>query len=285
MLYREVAAHRKLRHLVKCFWMLDHDYANSFHDHEQLWADTHTELIFGAGHSYFRRSGARKIAVPPNFVIGPFQHDLELYSMGRTNFVAARFWPWGFHALSRIPMQELKNTVSSCRKTLGPAMESIGRRLAVLEGGDARIAELEQALLKAVTTIDAPRLHSRPMAEDIVNSRGVIRAGELARAWRIHPRRMERLFIEEIGVSAKVFARIVRFNHAKRAIERKPDIGLIWLAHECGYSDQSHFTRNFREMFGVTPSAFQSKVKEMMRRFAQERHDVVFVQDSAAQSE
>jgi hypothetical protein len=49
MIYREVAPHPKLRKHIKCFWMLDHDYANSFHDHERLWADAHTELIFTSG--------------------------------------------------------------------------------------------------------------------------------------------------------------------------------------------------------------------------------------------
>src|SRR5215475_75529 len=50
MMYREVQPHPKLRKFIKCFWMLDHDYGNSVHDHERLWADAHTELIFTSGH-------------------------------------------------------------------------------------------------------------------------------------------------------------------------------------------------------------------------------------------
>jgi len=265
--------------------MLDHDYANSLHDHEQLWADAHTELIFSTGQRYFQRIRSHIVWTPANLVIGPYQRDLQLYSRGRTTFVAARFWPWGFHALTKIPMPELKNTVSSCREALGPDVESLGARLATLESLDARASALEQEMLNAVETIAPPKLHSRPIAKEILASQGVIRTGELARKHAIHPRRMERVFLEEIGVSAKVFARIVRFNHAKRAIEQKPDIDLLWLAHECGYADQYHFTRNFREMFGVTPAGFKLQIKEMMREFERQRADVVFVQDSAGQDE
>jgi len=182
-------------------------------------------------------------------------------------------------------MPELKNTVSSCRAILGPAMESLGAELAAVEGLDARIGALEQALLNAFERIDPPKLHSRTIAKDILDARGVIRTGELACKHGMHPRRMERVFLEEIGVPAKVFVRIVRFNHAKQAIEQKPDIDLLWLAHECGYADQSHFTRNFHEMFGITPAAFKSKMKELTRLFEQEPPDVVFVQDSAEASE
>ena len=285
MLYREVVPDRRLRPFVKCLWMLDHDYANSFHDHEQLWADAHTELIFSTGERYFQRIRSHIVWAPANLVVGPYQRDLQLYSRGRTSFVAARFWPWGFHAFSKIPMLDLKNTVSSCHQALGPAMELLGAELAAIERLDARIAPLEQALLNALDTVEAPELDSRPIAKEILAAHGVIRTGELARKHRIHPRRMERVFLEEIGVSAKVFARIVRFNHAKRAIEQKPDIDLLWLAHECGYADQSHFTRNFREMFGITPSGFKSKIRELLREFEQQRPDVVFVQDSAEPSE
>ena len=164
-------------------------------------------------------------------------------------------------------------------------MESLGAKLTALSSPDLRISALEQTLLNLLEKIPEPALHSRPMAKDILEANGMIRAGELARKHGIHARRMERLFREEIGVSAKVLARIVRFNHAKRTIEQKPDIDLLWLAHECGYADQSHFTRNFREMFGTTPSLFKSKVKETRRRFEEQRPDVVFIQDTAGQDE
>src|SRR5262245_30497246 len=104
MIYKEVTPHPKLRKHVKCIWMLDHDYGNSFHDREQLWADAHTELIFTAGEPYFRKTGSRTSRLPANFVIGPFQHALELRSRGRTMLVAARFWPWGFHSLTKVSM-------------------------------------------------------------------------------------------------------------------------------------------------------------------------------------
>src|SRR5438093_6717153 len=87
---------------------------------------------------------------------------------------------------------------------------------------------------------------------------------------------------QQIGVTAKVLSRIVRFNHAKQMIERNPDIDLLTLTYECGYADQPHFTRNFREMFGITPSDFKDRLKEAFRRFREKKPDVVFLQDTQA---
>jgi AraC-like DNA-binding protein len=283
MIYREVAPHPKLRKHIKCFWMLDHDYAHSSHDHEWLWADAHTELIFTSGQRYFRKVSGRTSWLPQSFVIGPFQSELELFSKGRTSLVAARFWPWGFHSLSRIPMTDLRNAVSSCRQALGAEGELIDQGLAGTHDPDAKIAKLSQSLLEVFVGIERPRLLSRPMEIDIIKSRGEIRVNELLQKHGFHARRLQRVFLDEIGVTAKVLSRIVRFNHAKQMIERNPDIDLPTLAYDCGYADQPHFTRTFREMFGITPSDFKERMKGAIRRFRETKPDVVFLQDIQAQ--
>lgn len=284
-MYQELGPHPKLREHIKCFWMLDHDYGNSFHDHEQLWADAHTELIFTSGQRYFRKASARTIPLSASFVVGPFQRELQLFSRGRTTLVAARFWPWGFRPLSKVPMKDLKNTVQSCHGVLGKAGSSLEQELAHIENTYAKIAALEQALLTRIAATENTEILSRPIATDILKARGVIRVRELLRAHAMDARRLQRIFLEEMGVTAKVFARIVRFNHAKKMIETNPDIDLLALTYECGYADQSHFTRNFREMFGITPADFKARMKEALRRFGEKRPDVVFLQDSDTQAD
>jgi AraC-like DNA-binding protein len=282
MMYREVLPHAKLRKHIKCFWMLDHDYSNSFHDHERLWADAHTELIFTSGHPYSRKASARNVPVPASFVIGPFQHELELFSAGRTMLVAARFWPWGFHVLSKVAMTDLKNTLQRCSRVWSTGA-SLEQELARIDSPDAKIARLEQALLKDLAVAEKTRMLSRPMASDILEARGMIQVNELLEKHGIQARRMERIFISEIGVTAKVLSRIIRFNHAKKMIERNPDIDLLTLTYQCGYADQPHFTRNFREMFGTTPSDFKARMKDLVKRFREKKPNVVFLQDSSAQ--
>ena len=282
-MYREVAPHPKLRKHIKCLWMLDHDYGNSFHDHEQLWADAHTELIFTSGDRYSRKVNGRTLALPASFVVGPFQNELQLFCKGRVTLVAARFWPWGFHCLSQVPMVDLKNSVRSSRLTIGKAFESLNRAVGDGHGPDASLAGLEQALLSTFESVRPPRLLSRPIAIEILKARGVTRVSDLLQTHEIQARRLQRAFLEEIGATAKIFCRIVRFNHAKSMIEKNPDVDLLKLAFECGYADQPHFTRNFREMFGITPADFQSRMKAAFEQFREQKPDVVFLQDEASQ--
>lgn len=282
MMYREVAPHPELRKHIKCFWMLDHDYGNSIHDHEHLWADAHTELVFTSGQRYSRKVRGRAVALPASFVVGPFQNELQLFCKGRVTLVAARFWPWGFHLWSKVPMRNVKNAVRSTRSVLGEAADALERAMAAEQEPDAKLAQLEQAFLHLLASVPKPKLLSRPIAIEAIKAHGITRISDLQQNHRIQARRLERIFLEEIGVTPKIFCRIVRFNHAKSMIERNADVDLRQLAYECGYADQSHFTRNFRELFGRTPAGFKALMKEAAKLFRDQKRDVVFLQDEAA---
>src|SRR5262249_36858290 len=141
---------------------------------------------FTSGQRYFRKVSGRNVPVSQSFVIGPFQSELELFSRGRTSLVAARFWPWGFHPLSRIPMTNLRNTVRNCREALGSEGDRMDQELAQIDDPDARIAKLSQSLLNVLGAIERPGLQSRPVAVDIIKSRGEIPVHELSQKHGFH---------------------------------------------------------------------------------------------------
>jgi AraC-like DNA-binding protein len=140
-------------------------------------------------------------------------------------------------------------------------------------------------LLKAIRACPDAKMLSRPIAAEIMKTNGAVSIRELLETHGMHARQLERAFLAEIGVTAKVLSRIVRFNHAKRQIERNPEIDPSSLSHECGYADQSHFTRNLREMFAVTPAQFKGRMQEARKRFREKTPDVVFIQDSEAKAD
>jgi AraC-like DNA-binding protein len=279
MFYHEYPPPEILKNYIQCFWMLEHDYRDKTHSHEHLWADTHSELIFSYGQPYYQEVGSGRINLPQSFVIGPFKKELLLYSEGLTGFIAVRFHPWGLSRFSTKKMTELINQVLPVHALMDPSIVTLEQQLA------GKTKEEKLALLTAWFTGRQGKPADKEtgiqrLAEAIKEKKGVIKIADLVNSSRLNPRKIERLFISEIGMSAKLFARILRFNHAKQLIERNPDISLASLTYETGYSDQAHFSKNFREMFNYTPAAFKLRMKRFSQNPGDSERDVVFLQDN-----
>ena len=86
---------------------------------------------------------------------------------------------------------------------------------------------------------------------------GQIQVGELAHILNVNSRTLERRFKVTLGFSPKMFIRLVRFQKIVEKLRSLPTSHrLTDIAHEFGYTDQSHFIRDFKALSGVSPSSF-----------------------------
>jgi AraC-like DNA-binding protein len=65
------------------------------------------------------------------------------------------------------------------------------------------------------------------------------------------------LFRRAVGLTPKLYCRILRFQQALRQTAADPLASWVDLAIGAGYSDQPHFTREFREFAGLTPEQYR----------------------------
>ena len=79
---------------------------------------------------------------------------------------------------------------------------------------------------------------------------------ELAAAVNLSPSRFRQLFIAQVGVAPALYLQRLRLRRARLLIERtflsvKQVMALV------GYSDPSHFSRDFSRLHGMSPSALR----------------------------
>ena len=74
------------------------------------------------------------------------------------------------------------------------------------------------------------------------------------------PRHLGNRFAAEVGLSPKEAARVVRFDRARRRLQRGgPGVSLAALAAEGGFYDQAHLAREFRSLAGTSPSRWRAE--------------------------
>ncbi len=75
----------------------------------------------------------------------------------------------------------------------------------------------------------------------------------------LSPFHLIRVFSKEIGIPPHTYQTNVRIRHARKLLTQ--GLPIIQAALETGFVDQSHFTRCFKKVMGITPGQYVSAVK------------------------
>ncbi len=73
-------------------------------------------------------------------------------------------------------------------------------------------------------------------------------------------RQFQRKCHERLGMNPKLYARIARFSKAYMMYEGNRQLTWSQISHRCGYFDQMHFIKDFKEFAGVTPGLMSKKL-------------------------
>lgn len=89
----------------------------------------------------------------------------------------------------------------------------------------------------------------------------VVRVKDLAAAARLSTSHFSRAFSQTAGESPSRYLRRCRLEQAQKLM-LSTDKSLAEIALECGYADQSHLSRCFRSIVGVTPKHWRRMRRE-----------------------
>jgi AraC family transcriptional regulator len=79
----------------------------------------------------------------------------------------------------------------------------------------------------------------------------------LAAVTHLSPYHFARLFKNSTGLPPHQYVVARRVERAKELLRQRDGLSLADVAVEVGFSSQSHFTRHFKRLVGVTPRRFQ----------------------------
>jgi AraC-like DNA-binding protein len=171
--------------------------------------------------------------------------------------------PLGARALLGMPAAELASIdVEGC-EVLGPLAEQICERITAAKDWPARFAVLDGLLTPRLAGSPADLRTSDEVSHawgQLVASGGHRTVSGLAAETGWSDRHLRSKFCGETGLTPKAAARVIRFDRARRLLQRRAAAGsptlLADLAADCGYYDQAHLAREFRDLAGLPPSTW-----------------------------
>lgn len=100
------------------------------------------------------------------------------------------------------------------------------------------------------------------------NTRGAFSPADIARRAQLSPRRFSHLFREETGTTPARFLKSLRMQQAKDLLENT-FLGTKEIMRKVGVGNDSHFARDFKRYYGMTPG--QCRLVHLARRLGDEQ--------------
>ena len=203
---------------------------------------------------------------------GPNQWHMQYADIG----VAPRYITISFDA-SGLDMSQLMN-----RKFAAPqqAVKLIQQMLREQErmdaySGDMILAQLAQLLMTLLRQADSPAEAKLQTSNAIHSENEIIRRAQIyvsthirekltvplvARQVDVSPSYLTALFHKNLQISPGEYIRRIKLQESKQMI-RENNLNFTEIAAELQYSTVHHFSRQFKEKFGITPTEYAKSVR------------------------
>lgn len=184
--------------------------------------------------------------------------DIPAVVQGATHSCALQvdFTPLGARALFGRPLAELTNQVVAFDDVLGPQARVLIERLHDAGTWEARFALIDDFFLARLTKADRCDPRVSHVWSQLVATAGQARIDHMARDVGWSRKHLAARFRDEIGLTPKVAARVMRFEALLGCSRAKGRRTWSELAATCGYFDQAHLNRDFAEFAHTTPGSY-----------------------------
>jgi AraC-like DNA-binding protein len=176
---------------------------------------------------------------------------------GNQHGIHVHLTAWGARALFGLPAAELAHRVVPLDAVLGP--RGIGElldRLDAAHGWSDRFAVLDTVLMDRLDDRQPVRDEVAHAWDRLATSGGAVSIGTLAGEIGWSRRHLTERFRAEFGLAPKTMARVLRFERARDLLACAGRPSLAHVAAVCGYADQAHLTRDWRQLAGSSPLAW-----------------------------
>jgi len=240
--YIEFLPDKELQNFIYCYWQLKTTKPLSEEFKYRVVADGCIDIFF-------------ELNKPQDsFVMGFCKNYTEFPLENSFNYIGIRFLPTMFPQIFKVDASQLSNRFELLSTVLPETSNFIATNINKTLNSNEIKTIFDNYLLKLIPKIKFDfdnRLYNA--IGKILQKNGVINV-ETDLDTGISPRQLRRLFEYYIGTTAKTFSRVVRFQNILRSKPSKQSLRRNKLFFDVGFYDQSHFIKEFKNFYGVTPN-------------------------------
>jgi AraC-like DNA-binding protein len=196
----------------------------------------------------------------PGAVCGMRSEYIAIEPTAIQSVMGVVFRPGGARGFFSIPSSDFFNRVVPLDAVWGAQVTQLQERLWAVTSGRGKLRVLETALLDVLQRRNEERfvLHASVQYaleafRDVPRIRTV---NDVAKDAGLSRRRLSQLFGEQVGMTPKLYCRLIRFRKVVRQIAAGGPVDWADVASAGGYFDQAHLAHEFRDFSGLSPGSY-----------------------------
>ncbi len=172
-----------------------------------------------------------------------------------SEMLVIQFKTSGAYPFIHKPINQLNNKVINAEELFSSSIIELRETVLISKNVNEKFKAIEHWLLERLNIKKAPNQEVLNVLHQI-QTKPISDYVSIIESYSKTQKHLINQFKTYFGLTPKVFHRIFRFNEILKQIQNKKH--LIWsqIAYEFGYSDQSHFIKEFKEFSGFNPQEF-----------------------------
>lgn len=257
--------HPLLKRYVKFFWEIHADFMKLDH---KIIPVRNIDLKFNLSDTpHYVCTNGREYLLEQVYFAGLRDHFTNSYLKlnGKVHVLGVCFLPEGLFAFLKIPVSEFKNQILGASEVGFDRATAIQQRLTGVPDVAARLNIIENELLSILDNNQHIPESFRRLFNALKQNNNSLQLDKFCLQNNISKRKLERMYNKYVGVSAKTYAIIDRFQNSLNQLLYKSYDKLSDIAYGNEYFDQMHFIREFKRFAGNTPKSFLHQNDSMLQ--------------------
>lgn len=188
---------------------------------------------------------------PDSIFTGVCDRAAEWFGFGNSELFGVRLTPEGAIRLFGSPLKEYHNSFLNTEDFLASRITPVLSNMVSAETVKERIFIAETFLHSQIKYNEIERNYFTE-ALRLIRHHDELNIADLSKKVYVGERQLQRSFQNKMGITPKGYYKVMRLYKAHQlGLIRKDNFTNI--AYQLGYADAAHFTRDFKDYFGVTP--------------------------------
>lgn len=199
-------------------------------------------------------------------VCGQYYRSIHVHTASNTHLLFVFFRPYALKMIMGIPSDTFMEDNVSMDQLGVPDFHELKCRVLDSATDEEAIGIIESFIMRRLHDC-SDNVYLKPLIAvcNAIDSNPAITLDCLSDIACLSERQFRRVFTEHVGMTPKQMIRTKRFFHATKMIQTLDESVFTTIVNDLGFTDHSHFNKEFRQFSGMSPTDYLAHIREIKR--------------------